>query len=86
MDVQKTLTELRAELERLNESIAALEQVAAIGQKRRGRPPKWLSEARKAKAKQKKGVTNIHRRMGRNIRGDSDMLRQYTYITRISNR
>ena len=42
------------ELDRLNESIAALEQLAAIGQKRRGRPPKWLSEARKAKTKQKK--------------------------------
>ena len=54
MDVQKIFRELRAERERIEEAIASLQRLAASrGQKRRGRPPKWLAEARKAKKKQR---------------------------------
>jgi len=49
MDVHKVLTELCAERDRLDAAIAAMEGLAADGQRRRGRPPKWLVEARKNK-------------------------------------
>jgi hypothetical protein len=37
------LVELRSERDRLAEAILALERLAAGGQKRRGRPPKWMA-------------------------------------------
>jgi hypothetical protein len=43
MDTISMLAELRAERERLTEAILVLERLAAGGQKRRGRPPKWLA-------------------------------------------
>ena len=56
MDVQKILKELRAERERIDQAITTLEQAAAShGQKRRGRPPKWLAEARKKAQGEKNG-------------------------------
>jgi hypothetical protein len=42
MDINKMLAELRLEREQLGEAIASLEQLAAGGAKRRGRPPAWM--------------------------------------------
>jgi hypothetical protein len=51
MDILKMLAELRAERERTEEAIAVLERLARGQGKRRGRPPKWMTEAkRKGKA------------------------------------
>ena len=56
MDAQKILEELRAERDRIDQAIYALEQVGAShGQKKRGRPPKWLAEARKKAQGKKNG-------------------------------
>jgi len=43
MDIVKMLSDLRSERERLQEAILAIERLAAGGGKRRGRPPKWMS-------------------------------------------
>ena len=54
MDAEKILRELRAELEVIDQAIAAMERLAKThGRKRRGRPPKWLVEARKAQGNKK---------------------------------
>lgn len=46
MDLHKILEELRAERERVDHAIAAMEDLARSGGgKRRGRPPKWLKKA-----------------------------------------
>lgn len=42
------LSELRAEREQIEEAILSLERLARGRGKRRGRPPAWLSEMRKA--------------------------------------
>lgn len=47
MDVNGILAELRAELERLNMAISALELLSYGGHRRRGRPPKWMTETRR---------------------------------------
>jgi DNA invertase Pin-like site-specific DNA recombinase len=47
MDVAKILVELRQEREQIEEAIISLERLARGRGKRRGRPPSWLSEARK---------------------------------------
>jgi hypothetical protein len=47
MDHQKILAELYEQRQRIDEAIAALQNLAATGQRKRGRPPKWLAEARK---------------------------------------
>jgi hypothetical protein len=61
MDLAKTIQELRDELQGIDETIAALTRLG-VGQKRRGRPPKWLTvstaapekpRGRKAKAVEK---------------------------------
>lgn len=39
------ITELRQEREQIDHVIASLERLALGGQKRRGRPPKWMTEA-----------------------------------------
>ncbi len=49
MDIQKIIEQLRAEHAALSEAILALERLAANGQKRRGRPPKWMAEAKPAR-------------------------------------
>jgi hypothetical protein len=62
MDISQMLRELYAERDRLIEAIAAIEGFAAgrVG-KRRGRPPKWLSEAKaKALAPRKRGRPRKH--------------------------
>jgi hypothetical protein len=45
MDITKMIAELRDELVVIDSAILALEQVALGGRKRRGRPPKWMSQA-----------------------------------------
>ena len=55
MDVNKILQELREERERLEQAILSLERLArSRGGKRRGRPPKWMAEARKENASKKR--------------------------------
>lgn len=46
MNITKMLDELRAERRNIDEAITVLQRLAANGAKRRGRPPKWMSEAR----------------------------------------
>ena len=49
MDIQKIISELRAEQEQLTEAIYSLERLAMVhGGRRRGRPPKWMTEAARA--------------------------------------
>ena len=49
MDIQKIIAELRAEQEQLTEAIYSLERLAMVhGGRRRGRPPKWMTEAARA--------------------------------------
>ena len=45
MDISKMLAELRSERDQVVHAILALERIALGSGKRRGRPPKWLSEA-----------------------------------------
>ena len=37
------LTELRSELQQIDEAILVIQRLAAGGAKRRGRPPKWMA-------------------------------------------
>jgi hypothetical protein len=46
MDIPNILRQLREQLEAIKISIAALERVAASKGPRRGRPPKWMIEAK----------------------------------------
>jgi hypothetical protein len=45
MDIAKMLSELRSEREQIEEAIVVLQRLATGGGKRRGRPPKWMSQA-----------------------------------------
>ena len=45
MDLLKAISELRAEREQILNAILALERLARGQGKRRGRPPKWMSDA-----------------------------------------
>jgi len=47
MDVMKMLKEMRGERENLEAAIITLERLARGQGKRRGRPPLWMSKARK---------------------------------------
>jgi ABC-type transporter Mla subunit MlaD len=47
MDVSKILAELRQEREQIEEAILSLERLATNRGRRRGRPPKWMADARK---------------------------------------
>lgn len=47
MDVSKILEELRREREQLEEAILSLERLARGRGRRRGRPPAWMTEAKK---------------------------------------
>ena len=47
MDVTKILAELREEREQLEEAIVSLERLAQGRGRRRGRPPAWMSAAKK---------------------------------------
>jgi hypothetical protein len=46
MDSFRILAELRRELEQLNVAIVALQQIQARTAMGRGRPPKWLTDAK----------------------------------------
>ena len=50
-DVRKMLASLYEERARIEDAILNLEALASGRGKRRGRPPKWLVEARKRQAK-----------------------------------
>jgi hypothetical protein len=50
MDVNKILEELKAEREQVEMAIISLERLGAARGKRRGRPPKWMSEVSAATA------------------------------------
>jgi hypothetical protein len=51
MELNKTLKELRQERGRIEEAILSLERlILTRGKRGRGRPPKWLTEARKLAA------------------------------------
>lgn len=46
------LMELRAERDRIDDAVSSLEQlVYAFGNRRRGRPPKWMAEVKAKEAK-----------------------------------
>ena len=47
MDVSKILIELRAEREQLEEAILSLERLARGRGRRRGRPPAWMTDAKR---------------------------------------
>jgi hypothetical protein len=49
MDVIRMLKDLRAERDQVDEAVLALTRLASgQGGKRRGRPPKWMSQAKDA--------------------------------------
>jgi hypothetical protein len=50
MDITGIIQQLRQERARIDESILALESLAAGSAPRRGRPPKWIVAARAAEA------------------------------------
>jgi hypothetical protein len=52
MDVKKILEELRFERDLMEDAILNLERLKTSGAKRRGRPPKWLQEARERQPKE----------------------------------
>ena len=54
MDVTKILEELRLEREQIEEAILSLERLAEGRGKRRGRPPKWMAEAKQRSRVQSK--------------------------------
>ena len=45
MDITKMLSELRSERGQIEEAIIVLQRSAMGGKKRRGRPPKWMTQA-----------------------------------------
>lgn len=45
MDLNKIISELRAELQSINEVLSVLDRLARTRQKRRGRPPLFLLES-----------------------------------------
>jgi hypothetical protein len=47
VDINKMLVELRAEREGIEQAIMVLENIASGRGKRRGRPPKWMSEMKR---------------------------------------
>jgi hypothetical protein len=55
MDIGNILSQLRQEHEQVTEIIMSLERLAITGTKRRGRPPKWLSEAKASSGAPRRG-------------------------------
>jgi hypothetical protein len=46
MDIDKMLAELRAEREHVEQAIIVLERIGRGQGKRRGRPPKWMTQVK----------------------------------------
>jgi len=59
MDLPNILKQLNIDLANLNATIQALEQMEVATTRRRGRPPKWLVEAKRLSG------SKPHRRVGR---------------------
>jgi hypothetical protein len=63
MDIKKILMELHSQRENIDQAIAALEHVD--GRKRRGRPPKWMSQSLQEKRplaeRKKRSIETAHR-------------------------
>ncbi len=55
MDVNRIVVELRQERQQIEEAIISLERLARGRGRRRGRPPSWLSDARKRGRPSKNG-------------------------------
>jgi len=47
MDINKMLTDLRAEREQIEEAIMTLERLARGRGRRRGRPPAWMAQIKR---------------------------------------
>jgi hypothetical protein len=47
MDINKMLADLRVERDQISEAIVVLERLTIGHGKRRGRPPKWLTEVKR---------------------------------------
>jgi hypothetical protein len=47
MNIDKLLAELRTEREQLEQAILVLERMALGQGKRRGRPPKWMTQVKR---------------------------------------
>jgi hypothetical protein len=47
MDILKMLAELRAERDGVDQAVMVLERLASGRGKRRGRPPKWMSQVKR---------------------------------------
>jgi hypothetical protein len=47
MDVNKMLTQLREQRDKLERLIAAAEDYARMGARRRGRPPAWMQQVKR---------------------------------------
>ena len=47
MNINKVLVELRAEKENVEQAINVLQRLAIGSGKRRGRPPAWMTEAKR---------------------------------------
>jgi hypothetical protein len=67
MDIMKMLSDLRTEHSQIDEAILVLERLATGQGKRRGRPPKWLSQLRderksRTKAPKKRMVSSETRK------------------------
>ncbi len=50
MDIGKIIADLRAEHEQVLAAITSLERLASNGVKKRGRPPKWMAQAKEVAA------------------------------------
>jgi hypothetical protein len=47
MDINKMLNDLRMEREQISEAIMVMERLSLGQGKRRGRPPKWMTEVKR---------------------------------------
>ena len=47
VDINKMLAELRAERENIEQAIIVLERIGLGQGKRRGRPPKWMTQVKR---------------------------------------
>jgi hypothetical protein len=67
MDILKMLSDLRTERSQIEEAILAIERLSTGQGKRRGRPPKWMSQVRdeqecRTKAPKKRTVSSKTRK------------------------